>query len=71
MGKMKGNNSLKGMKELSFKDLTRLAAPLKCLYTNAHSLGSKQEMLESVVLNLYGERFALCCSHLRVTVYLA
>ena len=50
MGKIKGNNSFKGMKELSFKDLTRLAAQLECIYSSAHSLGNKQEMLESAVL---------------------
>ena len=41
---------LNGIKELSFKEVTRLAAPLKCLYNNAHSLGNKQEELEATVL---------------------
>ena len=29
--------------------MTRPAAQLKCLYTNAHSMGNKQEELETVV----------------------
>ena len=41
---------LKGIKELSFKEVTRPAAQLKCLYTNACSLGNKQEELEATVL---------------------
>ena len=43
-GKNRGKY-LKGMKELSFKEVTRLPTQLKCLYTNAHSLGNKQEEL--------------------------
>jgi len=42
--------SLKGIGELSFKEVTRPAAQLKCLYTNACSLGIKQEELEATVL---------------------
>jgi len=41
---------LKRIKELSFKEVIRAAAQLKCLYTNAYSLGNKQEELEATVL---------------------
>jgi len=41
---------LKGIKELSFKEVIRPAAQLKCLYTNACSLGNKQDELETTVL---------------------
>jgi len=41
---------LKGIKGLSCRKVTRPAAQLKCLYTNAQSLGNKQEELEATVL---------------------
>ena len=41
---------LKGIKELSFKEVTGPAAQLKCFYTNAHSLANKQQELEATVL---------------------
>jgi len=41
---------LKGIKELSSKNLSRPAAQIKCLYTNACSLGNKWEKLEATVL---------------------
>ena len=41
---------LKGMKGCSSKKVTRLTAQLKCLYTNAHSMGNKQEELEATML---------------------
>ena len=50
MGKGNGENHwkyLKGIKEL-FKEVTRPAAQLRCLYTC--SLGNKQEELEGTVL---------------------
>ena len=34
---------LKGIKVCSSKKVTRLTAQLKCLYTNARSMGNKQE----------------------------
>lgn len=47
-GRLKVNT--KGIKELSSKKVTRPAAQLKCLYTNACSLRNKQEELEATVL---------------------
>lgn len=47
---MQWRNYLKGIKELYFKDLTRPAAQKKCVYTNAHNLGNKEEELEATVL---------------------
>jgi len=41
---------LKGIKECSSKKVTRPTAQLKYLYTNAHSMGNKQEELEATVL---------------------
>lgn len=41
---------LKGIKELSFKEVTRPASQLECLYMNARSLGNKQKELEAAVL---------------------
>ena len=41
---------LKGIKTCSSKKVTRLTAQLKCLYTNAHSVGNKKEELEGTVL---------------------
>ena len=41
---------LKGIKECSSKKVTRPTAQLKCLYTNARSMGNKQEELEATVL---------------------
>jgi len=41
---------LKGIKELSVKEVTRPAAQLECLYMNARSLGNKQKELEAAVL---------------------
>ena len=38
------------MKELSSKKVTRWASQLKCLYTNTHSLGKKQDLEASVLL---------------------
>lgn len=38
------------IKELSSKKMRRPAAQRKCLYTNAHSLGSKREVMETTVL---------------------
>ena len=53
IGKGNGENQgkyLKRIKELTFSEVTKTAAPLKCLYTNACSLGNKQEELEATVL---------------------
>jgi len=41
---------LKGIRKLSFKEVARPAAQLKCLYTNACSLGNKWKELEATVL---------------------
>ena len=41
--------SLKGIRACSSKKVTRQVAQLKCLYTNAHSMGNKQEELEATV----------------------
>ena len=41
---------LKGNKGCSSKKVTRLTAQMKCLYTNARSMGNKQEELEAIVL---------------------
>jgi len=41
---------LKGIKGCSCEEVTRPTAQLKCLYTNAHSMGNKQEELEAIVL---------------------
>ncbi|GAB0203436.1 hypothetical protein GRJ2_002809200 [Grus japonensis] len=41
---------LKGIKGCSSKKVTWPTAQLKCLYTNAHSMGNKQEELEATVL---------------------
>ena len=52
-GESSGENQgkyLKGMKELSFKKVTRSSAQLKFLYANAHSLGNKEEELEASVI---------------------
>ena len=40
---------LKGIKEISFREVTRQAAQLKCLHTNAQNLGNKQQELEATV----------------------
>lgn len=48
-GKIQGQY-LEGTEELSFKEMTRPAAQLKCLFTNACSLGNKQKELEATVL---------------------
>jgi len=53
VGEGNGENQgeyLKGIKELSFKEVTRPSAQLKCLYTSAYSLGNKQEELEATLL---------------------
>jgi len=41
---------LKGKKECSAMKVTRPTAQMKCLYTNACSMGNKQEELEAVML---------------------
>ena len=41
---------LSGIKGCSSKKVTRLTAQLTCLYTNARSMGNKQEELEATVL---------------------
>jgi len=41
---------LKGIMKLSFKEVTRPAAQLKCLYTSVHSLGNKEKELEATML---------------------
>ena len=41
---------LKGIKGCSSKKVTRPTAQLKCLHTNARSMGNKQEELEATVL---------------------
>jgi len=41
---------LKGIKECSSKKVTRLTVQMKCLYTNARSMGNKQEEMEATVL---------------------
>jgi len=41
---------LKGIKELSFKEMTRPTPQLKCLYTSAYSLGNKQGELDATPL---------------------
>ena len=41
---------LKGIKVCSSKKVTQPTAQLKCLYTNAHSMGNKQEELEATML---------------------
>jgi len=41
---------LKGVKGCSSEKVTQLTAQLKCLYTNAHSLGNKLEELEATML---------------------
>lgn len=40
---------LKGIMAWSSKKVTRSVTQLKCLYTNAHSMGSKQEKLEATL----------------------
>ena len=53
IGEGSGENQgkyLKGIMELSFMEVTRPAVQLKCLYTNEHILGSKQEELKATVL---------------------
>ena len=40
---------LKGIRVCSSKKASRSIAQLKCLYTNAHSMGNKQEELEATV----------------------
>jgi len=42
--------SFKGIKVCSPKKVTQLTAQMKCLCTNASSMGSKQEELEATVL---------------------
>ncbi len=37
-----------GIRESSSKKVMRPVAKLKCLYTNVHSMGNKQEELETV-----------------------
>ena len=52
-GEVRGENQgkyLKVIKELTFKEVTKPAAQLKCLYTNVCSLRHKQEELEATVL---------------------
>ena len=39
----------RGIREGSSENATRPIAKLKCLYTNVHSIGNKQEELETVV----------------------
>lgn len=41
---------LKGIKGCSSKKMTWLTAQLKCLYTNACSMGNKQEEVEATML---------------------
>jgi len=41
---------LKGIKGCSSKKVTRPTAQMKCLYTDAHSMGNKQEELEATML---------------------
>ena len=41
---------LKGKKGCSAMKVTRPTAQMKCLYTNARSMGNKQEELEAIVL---------------------
>ena len=41
---------LKGIKGCSSKKVPRPTAKLKCLYTNAHSMGNKRDKLEATVL---------------------
>ena len=41
---------LKGIKVCSSEKVTRLTAELKYLYTDAHSMGNKQEQLEATML---------------------
>jgi len=41
---------LKRNKGCSTKKATRPTAQIKCLYTNTHSMGNKQEELEATVL---------------------
>jgi len=41
---------LKGTEWCSSKKVTQPTAQLKCLYTNAHSMGKKQEELEATTL---------------------
>lgn len=53
IGEGNGENQVKyvkGIKELSFKEVRRSAAKLKCLYTSACSLGNKREVLKGTVL---------------------
>lgn len=38
---------LKGIRECSCKKVTQSVTQLKCLYTNAHSMGTEQEELEA------------------------
>ena len=46
---------LEGNKVCSTKKVTWPAALMKCLYTNAHSMGNKQEELEATgLLESYG-----------------
>ena len=40
---------LKGIRLCSSKKVTRLTGPLKCLYSNARSMGNKQEKMEATV----------------------
>jgi len=41
---------VKGIMGCSFKKVTWLTAQLKCLYTNARSMGNKKEELEAAIL---------------------
>ena len=41
---------LKEIKELSSKEVAKLAAQLNCLYINSNSLGNKQKQMEATVL---------------------
>ena len=40
----------KEIKELSSKEVAKLAAQLNCLYINSNSLGNKQKQMEATVL---------------------
>jgi len=45
---------LKGIKGCSSRKVTPPTAQLKCLYTNAHSMGNNQELKATVLLESYG-----------------
>ena len=47
-GKGKPQTCPGGIREGSSKKVMRPVAKLKCLYTNVHSMGNKQEELETV-----------------------